>query len=233
MSSNFVTNLALNFPKSCCLPFLHTDIPRNLLIAFCNQSKMEFAMLKQLMSLVFIGWLLTGCASQQTNLNTSTSAVEKPASGHVLVHFIRSDDFSNKTAAIYNRESYLVSLNKGEHFTYATKPGRHVFMVMGGAPDVMTTSLEANKVYFVHIKPTVGVFKVNFDFKPYTVIDPKKKAQAQQWMKETKAVTVTAEGKAWAAQNAEQAKAAFDETYSEFLKRKSEDRTHIYKEDGL
>ncbi|MFT0211509.1 hypothetical protein VQ643_02700 [Pseudomonas sp. F1_0610] len=190
-------------------------------------------MLKQLTSILLIGWLLAGCASQQTQLNTSTKTLERPAQGQVLVHFIRANDFSNKTAAIYNRENYLVSLNKGEHFTYATTPGRHVFMVTGGTPDVMTASLEANKVYFVHVKPTLGALKVNFDFKPYTVIDPKKKAQAQLWMQETNAVTVSAEGKAWAAQHAAQAKAAFDETYSDFLKRKSEDRTHIYKEDGL
>jgi hypothetical protein len=84
----------------------------------------------------------------------------KPSPGKSLVYFVR---FSGTGALInfkyFHGDHYLGKFSGINYFTYETEPVEHVFWVGAENRDFLEASLEADQVYLVEVRPTMGAFK--------------------------------------------------------------------------
>lgn len=192
-------------------------------------------MLKKLTSLIFFALVLVGCAGQQVNFTQpAADAINQPSERKALIYFFRAaDDGSQQTAHIFEGSNYIGSLKAGEHFTYTVNNERHVFMVTGDNADIMSSRISPNKTYYVRIQPKAKWFQQNVYFAPYSMLDPAKQTQVEQWLEHTTAVEANEAAQTWAEQTAEEHDQLFEKTYRQWLKRQADERTHLYKEDGL
>ncbi|GAA0879691.1 hypothetical protein GCM10009119_26600 [Algoriphagus jejuensis] len=93
-----------------------------------------------------------------------------PSPGKSLLYFVRS----NGTGALINfkyfhHDLYLGKFSGMNYFIYETDPGEHIFWVGAENREFLEATLEADQVYMIEVRPTMGALKAAVKVFP---IDP-------------------------------------------------------------
>lgn len=105
--------------------------------------------------LISLGLLLIASSSI-----TKAQELQLPSPGKAKVYFVR---FSGTGALInfkyFHGQEYLGKFSGVNYFIYETVPGEHLFWVGAENREFLEANLEADQVYVVEVRPTMGAFK--------------------------------------------------------------------------
>lgn len=98
-------------------------------------------------------------------------------------------------------ENMLVGIvSAKKKVAYKTKPGKHLFMVVGENADFMKADLDAGKTYYALVHPRMGVWKARFALGPVSKNVNQKKLNS--WLTTCEYTENTDRSYQWAEQNA-------------------------------
>jgi hypothetical protein len=104
---------------------------------------------KGLLFLVFIGLSHLGFSQE----------LQKPNTGKSLVYFVGFCGTGSLINFKYFQESeYLGKFSGVNYFIYETDPGKHLFCMGAENRKFQEANLEADQVYVVEVRPTIGAF---------------------------------------------------------------------------
>jgi len=148
---------------------------------------------------------LSACASSHMAVVEEGARVTRPEPGKALVYFVRPTVFGGAIqATVYDGDDYIGTVSAQTHLAYQAKPGAHLFMVIGESADFMQADLTEGKTYSAVVMPRMGVWKARFSFLPGSGMDQ---------LGNTKQISLSDEGRAWAKDNA----ASIKEKKAEYL----------------
>lgn len=155
----------------------------------------------RLASLLFVGLLMTGCASTQMNAIPKDQLVTKPEPGKALVYFVRATSFGGAIQApLFDDDQYIGTSSAKTIVPYQATPGAHMFMVVGESADFLQAELLPDKTYYAEVTPRIGAWKARFSLRPQNGQITDK--QISGWEASCKQVKPNDKGFAWAKQNA-------------------------------
>lgn len=104
------------------------------------------------------------------SLSSHAQELLKPSAGKSLLYFVRF----NGTGALINfkyfhSDQYLGKFSGINYFAYEADPGEHVFWVGAENREFLEATLEADQVYMIEVRPTMGALKAAVKVLP---IDP-------------------------------------------------------------
>jgi hypothetical protein len=134
------------------------------------------------------------------------------------------------SAAVYEDDVFLGVVMRYARLVHETTPGTHRFMVVSEAADFLDAELEGGKLYFVNVRPRMGVWRARFSLYPIDPSDPHW-ADLPAWLAESYPVTLDADGEAWARDNAASVTAKHDKYLPVWLEKPS--RPTIRPADGV
>src|SRR6185503_18977148 len=108
---------------------------------------------------------------------------------------------------------------------FRTKPGRHLFMVVGPSADFMTANVDAGKLYYVLLMPGDG----GFSLQP---VRASEHGELAPRLAETKWVQTTPDSFGWARDNAEDIEAKRFKYYGIWRHKPSFERLALFPDDG-
>ena len=149
--------------------------------------------------------LLTGCASTKMKPVPEAQAPYVLAPGETQVVFMRPSFLGgavqSSVFAVESDGDELVGIvSAGTKVRYVTKPGEHLFMVIGESADFMRAYLEADKTYYALVTPRMGFWKARFSLKPVHK-DELDTETFKDWDESTDFVLNTEQSQQWARDN--------------------------------
>ncbi len=155
----------------------------------------------RLASLLFVGLLMTGCASTQMTVISKDQLVTKPEPGKALIYFVRPSSFGGAIQApLFDDDQYVGTSSAKTIVPYQATPGMHMFMIVGESADFLQAELLADKTYYAEVTPRLGAWKARFSLRPQNGQITDK--QVAGWEASCKQVKANEKGFAWARQNA-------------------------------
>lgn len=129
------------------------------------------------------------------------NTINTPQAGKALLYFVRTSQYAGPVPAdLYDGDTYIGSITFGEYIAYHATPGPHMFMVVGETAEFMPSELVAGKTYYANVRGHLGIWKARFHFSPQNGNLPQ--ADLNIAMSSARQVTLTEEGRRWAAENA-------------------------------
>lgn len=185
----------------------------------------------KLASLLFVGLLMTGCASTQMNPIPRDQLVTKPEPGKALIYFVRPSSFGGAIQApLFDDEQYIGTSSANTIVPYQATPGAHMFMVMGESADFLQAELLADKTYYAEVTPRLGAWKARFSLRPQNGQIPDKEVAG--WMTSSKQVKANEKGFTWAKQNAGSTKKLKQEYLPKWQSKADADKQILRAESG-
>lgn len=182
-------------------------------------------------SLLFIGLLMTGCASTQMNPIPKDQLITKPEPGKALIYFVRPSSFGGAIQApLFDDEQYIGTSSANTIVPYQAMPGAHMFMVMGESADFLQAELLADKTYYAEVTPRLGAWKARFSLRPQNGQIPDKEVRG--WMTSSKQVKANEKGFAWAKQNTGSIKKLKQEYLPKWQSKNDSDKQILRAESG-
>lgn len=158
-------------------------------------------------------------------------AVSPPRPDTALVIFMRPGRMAGMVSStVFDEVALVAVLMDYTYGAYETAPGRHRFMVLGEAADFMDAELDPGKVYFARVTPRFGVWRARFSLQPLTPHD-EEWTDLQEWISGSYLVSLNAEGRTWAQENAPSIQEKHDAYLAKWLEK--DERPALYREDGV
>lgn len=186
----------------------------------------------RLASLLFVGLLMTGCASTQMNPIAKDQLVTKPEPGKALVYFVRPSVFGGAIQApLFDDEQYIGTSSTNTIVPYQATPGAHMFMVLGETADFLQADLLAGKTYYAQVTPRIGAWKARFSLRPQNGQISDKEVAG--WMSSANTQVVANEkGLTWAKKNAASTKKLKQEYLPQWQSKADADKQTLRAESG-
>ena len=132
------------------------------------KNRFKFALIMVVFLLFFIG-----CAgsSNYMRLVPDQQASYLPGENESVIIFMRPQTLGfaiqSTVFDISTDENMLVGIvSAKKKVAYKTRPGKHLFMVVGENADFMKADLDAGKTYYALVHPRMGVWKARFALGP-------------------------------------------------------------------
>jgi len=154
--------------------------------------------------LVILCVATAGCSRRSGLMESGTKggSLPVPPPDKAVVVFLRPAYTGHTiSAAVYEDETFLGIVMRHARLTHETTPGKHRFMVVSEAADFLDADLDGGKLYFVVVRPRMGVWRARFSLEPVTPSSANW-AHLNDWLDETYPVSLNVEGTAWAQNNA-------------------------------
>jgi hypothetical protein len=159
--------------------------------------------------------------------------VGNPPADKSLVILLRPGRIAGAvSASVFDEQALVAVLMDETYVAYETTPGEHRFMVVGEAADFMGADLEGGKVYFARVASRMGVWRARFSLLPVTSHDDEWR-DLRGWLADSRHVTLNAEGRAWAEQNAPSVREKHDDYLRKWLAKEVGERPVLRREDGM
>jgi hypothetical protein len=146
----------------------------------------------------------------------------KPEAGKALVVFLRPSCMGGLVASsVFDAPDadtrFIGVVGCKERVAYQAEPGEHRFMIVAENADFLDAKLDADKTYYVLIKPRPGMWKARFSLIPihnkadagYSLLSE----DFKEWTNDTRLVALGAEAETWFAES----KASVEEKKADYL----------------
>jgi len=187
-----------------------------------------------ILSLIF----LYGCAGSTSHMRMvpENEAFYMPDESHAFIIFMRPSTLGfaiqSSVFDITTGDNKLVGIvSAKKKVAYKTKPGEHLFMVIGESADFMKANLEAGKTYYSLVTPRMGAWKARFSFKPIK----KEELDANEfkdWLNACQYYENTESSYMWAEQNAESIQTKREKYWPKWEAKSEEEKPLLRLDDG-
>jgi len=167
------------------------------------KNRLKFASIMVVFFLFFVG-----CAgsSKYMRMVPDQQASYIPGENESVIIFMRPQTLGfaiqSTVFDISTDENKLVGIvSAKKKVAYKTKPGKHLFMVVGENADFMQADLDAGKTYYALVHPRIGVWKARFSLGAVKNNFDQKKLNG--WLAICKYTENTEKSYKWAEQNAQ------------------------------
>lgn len=193
--------------------------------------------------ILFITSLLLACARLPREIVEvdPTARLSRPFPGKSLVFFVRTTVFGGVVPSpLFDGDKYIGSIameydgkrgvKKKNYLAYQTEPGKHVFMTYGEIGDFLPAELLPDKIYFVQVRPVMGVMAARFYLTPQN--GQLNQVEIDEVVALGGQIQVTEEWKRWALDNADTIQKFRAEWWQKWQARPASDRHELKKESG-
>lgn len=193
--------------------------------------------------ILFITTLLLACARMPKEIVEidPTARLSRPSPGKSLVFFVRTTVYAGMVPSpLFDGDKYIGSIameydakkgvKKKNYLAYQTEPGKHVFMTYGEIGDFLPAELLPDKIYFVQVRPVMGVMKARFYLTPQN--GQLNQAEIDQVVALGGQIKVSEEWQRWALDNAETIPKFRAEWWQKWQARPASERHELKKESG-
>ena len=194
----------------------------------------------KLTGLAFIAMMaFAGCAGKAVHMQVvpKEQAAYAPTQEEALMVFMRPSGMAyaiqSSLFEIVDEKPELVGIVAAKKkIAYKSKPGKHLFMVVGESADFMEADVEAGKVYLSVVRPRMGAWKARFSLDPVHRNEyDAKPADFNKWLDDCEWVANTPESHQWAKENSPSILAKYTKYYNVWKEKK--EKPLLVKEDGL
>ncbi|MDR3631638.1 MAG: hypothetical protein P4L42_15060 [Desulfocapsaceae bacterium] len=182
---------------------------------------------------------LTGCAGSNKYMKEVSGEAIKttPNKEEVSVIFMRPSGFGFAiSSSVFDltgdTDTFVGIVSAKKKIVYKTKPGEHMFMVIGESADFMKADLRGEKIYYVLVTPRMGVWKARFSLQPVSRSELSS-ADFNDWVNSCTYTENTDDSYTWAKDNAPSIQSKKSEYLPEWYKKSESDRPFLKAEDAL
>ena len=191
------------------------------------------------MLLVATVWLLSGCAGSSSHMKeVAGDAISIAPSGQeAAVVFMRPSGLGFAiNSSVFDIDgdtnTFVGIVSAKKKIVYKTKPGQHMFMVIGESADFMQADLQAGKTYYALVTPRMGAWKARFSLKPVGR-NELSSAEFKEWVDGCAYTENTASSFGWAKDNGPSVQAKKREYLPKWHGKSGEDKPYLRAEDCL
>jgi hypothetical protein len=152
--------------------------------------------------------LFYGCAgtNQYMRSVSGEKGLSVPADNESMVVFMRPSGMgfavSSSVFDISDTGEDLVGIvSAKKRVAYNTKPGEHMFMVIGETADFMRANIKPGKTYYALVTPRMGAWKARFSLNPVSKSELSS-IEFKDWLNTCEPTENTPEAFQWAKDNA-------------------------------
>lgn len=159
-----------------------------------------------------------------------------PAAGNSAVVFMRpgplTEAYDYVSAVVFDGQEMVGALKEATYVVHETPPGTHRFMVLSEAADFLDANLVADRVYFVRVRPRMGVWRTRFSLLPVRP-NVSNREKVREFLATARRAVLNDVGRTWAADNATSIAEKRDEYQKTWLEKPAAERPLLRPIDGI